>query len=276
MAQLLSRPPRHDTLAPPIELEAVTLRFNQTFALKDIAFTLPAGRLVAVVGPNGAGKTTLFKIIAGTLRPDSGSVHVYGHGPGGHVCIAYVPQRSQVDWSFPVTATEVVMMGRIRKLGFFRWPSRQDWAFVRQALDRVGMLDLGDRQIGELSGGQQQRVFLAQALAQEAEVVLLDEPLTGLDLPSQEAIFTTLNELKQDGVAIMVATHDLNLAAERFDLVMLLNRRLIAFGTPDEVYTRPHLFDAYGGSVHVISDESGAVVLADTCCDGEEEHHQHE
>jgi ABC-type Mn2+/Zn2+ transport system ATPase subunit len=244
--------------------------------LKDIDFSLPAGQLVAVVGPNGAGKTTLFRVIAGTLHPDSGSVHVYGHGPGGHVCIAYVPQRSQVDWNFPVTATEVVMMGRIRKLGFFRWPSRKDWEFVRQALDRVGMLAHGDRQIGELSGGQQQRVFLAQALAQEAEVVLLDEPLMGLDMPSQEAIFTTLNELKQDGAAIMVATHDLNMAADRFDLVMLLNRRLIAFGTPDEVYTRPHLLDAYGGSVHVISEEDGAVVLADTCCEGEEEHHRHE
>jgi len=276
MAQLLTRPLRHDTFAPPIQLEGVTLRYNRVFALKDVAFSLPAGQLVAVVGPNGAGKTTLFRVIAGILRPDSGSVNVYGHGPGGHVCIAYVPQRSQVDWSFPVTATEVVMMGRIRKLGLFRWPSRQDWEFVRQALDRVGIVDLGDRQIGELSGGQQQRVFLAQALAQEAEVVLLDEPLTGLDMPSQEAIFSTLNELKQDGVAIMVATHDLNLAADRFDQVMLLNRRLIAFGTPDEVYTRPHLLEAYGGSVHVISEEDGAVVLADTCCEGDEEHHRHE
>ncbi len=276
MAQLLTRPLRHDTFAPPIQLEGVTLRYNRVFALKDVAFSLPAGQLVAVVGPNGAGKTTLFRVIAGILRPDSGSVNVYGHGPGGHVCIAYVPQRSQVDWSFPVTATEVVMMGRIRKLGLFRWPSRQDWEFVRQALDRVGIVDLGDRQIGELSGGQQQRVFLAQALAQEAEVVLLDEPLTGLDMPSQEAIFNTLSELKQDGVAIMVATHDLNLAADRFDQVMLLNRRLIAFGTPDEVYTRPHLLEAYGGSVHVIPGEDGAVVLADTCCEGEEEHHRHE
>jgi manganese/iron transport system ATP-binding protein len=275
MAQLLTRPPRHDVLAPPIQLEGVNLRYNRVFALKDVTFSLPAGQLVAVVGPNGAGKTTLFRIIAGTLRPDSGSVHVYGHGPGGHVCIAYVPQRSQVDWSFPVTATEVVMMGRIRKLGLFRWPSSHDWEFVRQALDRVDMADLGDRQIGDLSGGQQQRVFLAQALAQEAEVVLLDEPLTGLDMPNQEAIFATLNDLKKGGAAIMVATHDLNLAADRFDLVMLLNRRLIAFGTPDEVYTRPHLLEAYGGSVHVIPGENGAVVLADTCCEGDEEQYRH-
>jgi manganese/iron transport system ATP-binding protein len=257
-------------------LEAVNLRFNRTFALKDVTFSLPAGNLVAVVGPNGAGKTTLFKIIAGTLRPDSGSVHVYGHGPGGHVCIAYVPQRSQVDWSFPVTATEVVMMGRIRKVGLFRWPSKQDWDFVRQALARVGMTELGNRQIGDLSGGQQQRVFLAQALAQEAEVVLLDEPFTGLDMPSQEAIFATLNELRKEGAAIMVATHDLNLAADRFDLVMLLNRRLIAFGKAEEVYTRPHLLEAYGGSVHVIPGENGALVLADTCCEGDEEHRRHE
>ncbi len=271
MAQLLTRPPSHDVSAPPIQVESVSLCYNGVFALRDITFSLPSGQLVAVVGPNGAGKTTLFRVIAGILRPDAGLVHVYGHGPGGHVCIAYVPQRRQVDWSFPVTVKEVVMMGRIRKIGLFRRPDRRDWAFVHHALERVGVDDLGNQQIGELSGGQQQRVFLAQALAQEAEVVLLDEPLTGLDMPSQEAIFATLDELKREDVAIMVATHDLNLAAERFDQVMLLNRRLIAFGIPEDVFTRSSLLEAYGGYVHLLPEGDG-VLIADTCCECEEEY----
>ena len=271
MAQLLTRPTSHDISAPPIQMEGVSLRYDGNYVLRDITFSLPAGQLVAVVGPNGAGKTTLFRIIAGILHPEAGLVHVYGHKPGGHVCIAYVPQRSQVDWSFPITVKEVVMMGRIRKIGLFRWPNRQDWEYVRHALKRVGIYDLSNQQIGELSGGQQQRVFLAQALAQEAEIVLLDEPLTGLDMPSQEAIFATLDELKREGVAIMVAMHDLNLAAERFDQVMLLNRRLIDFGLPQEVFTRASLLEAYGGNVHLLPEGEG-MLIADTCCEGGEEH----
>lgn len=276
MAEFLSRPPDHLHNEPPIRVENVGLRLNGNTALEDVNFTLPAGHLVAVVGPNGAGKTTLFRVISGVLRPDTGSVHVYGHTPEDHVCIAYVPQRSRVDMSFPVTVTEVVMMGRIRKIGFFRWPRKQDWAFVHHALDRVGMAEFRDRQIGALSGGQQQRVFLAQALAQEAEVILLDESLSGLDMPSQEAIFATLDELKGEGVAVMIATHDLNLAADRFDLVMLLNRRLIAYGQPDEVLTSSRLLEAYGGKVHVLPGEEDAIVLADTCCEGDEEHTHHD
>jgi ABC-type Mn2+/Zn2+ transport system ATPase subunit len=174
-----------------------------------------------------------------------------------------------------VTVSEVVMMGRIRRLGLFRWPSRSDWAFVRRALQRVGMHKQSERQIGELSGGQQQRVFLAQALAQEAELVLLDEPLAGLDLPSKEAIFGILEELKQDGVTLLVATHDLNVAAERFDHIMLLNRRLISFGPPGEVMNRENLTEAFGGYIHTLSENGGKVLLAEPCC-SDEEHRYHE
>lgn len=275
MAQLISRPASHKPAAPAIWMEAINLGYNGTPSLQDIHFSLEAGSLSALVGPNGAGKTTLFKVIAGILKPDSGVVQVFGHKPGGHVCIAYVPQRSQVDWSFPVSVTEVVMMGRIRKIGLFRWPGRKDWAFVQQALARVGMGELGDRQIGELSGGQQQRVFLAQALAQEAEVILLDEPFSGLDLPSQEAILNTLDELKKTGVAMLVATHDLNLATERFDQVLLINRRIIAHGPPEQVFVRAHLLEAYGGFVHALPGEEGAMVIAEPCCGDEEEHRHH-
>ena len=263
--------PEHVASAAPVQLEAVSVAYNGKPALKEITFSLAAGDSVAVVGPNGAGKTTLFRTIAGAMQPSRGEVRVYGHEPGGHICIAYVPQRSEVDWGFPVTVQDVVMMGRIRKIGLFRWPRRKDWQFIRQAMQSVGVDGLADRQIAELSGGQQQKVFLAQAIAQEAELVLLDEPLGGLDLPSQEAIFEILEQLKGQGVSVLVATHDLNLAAERFDRVMLLNRRMIAMGTPDQVLTQSNLVQAYGGHLHPVQGESGLLVLTDTCCEGEEQ-----
>jgi len=266
-----ARVPEHVASAAPVQLEAVSVAYNGKLALKEISFSLAAGDSVAVVGPNGAGKTTLFRTIAGAMQPSRGEVRVYGHEPGGHICIAYVPQRSEVAWDFPVTVQDVVMMGRIRKIGLFRWPRRKDWQFIRQAMGSVGVDQLADRQIAELSGGQQQKVFLAQAIAQEAELVLLDEPLGGLDLPSQEAIFEILEQLKGQGVSVLVATHDLNLAAERFDRVMLLNRRMIAMGTPDQVLTQSNLVQAYGGHLHPVQGESGLLVLTDTCCEGEEQ-----
>jgi len=266
-----ARVPEHVASAAPVQLEAVSVAYNGKLALKEISFSLAAGDSVAVVGPNGAGKTTLFRTIAGAMQPSRGEVRVYGHEPGGHICIAYVPQRSEVAWDFPVTVQDVVMMGRIRKIGLFRWPRRKDWQFIRQAMGSVGVDQLADRQIAELSGGQQQKVFLAQAIAQEAELVLLDEPLGGLDLPSQEAIFEILEQLKGQGVSVLVATHDLNLAAERFDRVMLLNRRMIAIGTPDQVLTQSNLVQAYGGHLHPVQGESGLLVLTDTCCEGEEQ-----
>jgi ABC-type Mn2+/Zn2+ transport system ATPase subunit len=272
MAELFARPAAHDPVAPPVEVDHVSLVYDGMAALDDVSFGLLSGARVAVVGPNGAGKSTLFKIIAGVLRPTSGAVRIFGGIPGRHVCIAYVPQRSQVDWSFPVTVADVAMMGRIRTMGPLRWPTQQDWQTVDAALGRVGMLETRARQIGELSGGQQQRVFLAQALAQGAELVLLDEPLSGLDLPSQSAIFSILDDLRASGITTLVATHDLNLAAERFDQILLLNRRLVALGPPAEVFTRPLLMQAYGGHMHVVPDANGVMVLTDTCCDGEEGH----
>lgn len=270
MTSLTSGFQAHHPDSAPIDIRSVTVLFNGHRALDDITLEIPSGERIAVVGPNGAGKTTLFRLIAGTLEPSSGKVNVYGHGPSGHVCIAYVPQRSQVDWKFPATVREVVMMGRIRKIGLFRWPSREDWRFVNDALVRVRMDALADRQIGELSGGQQQRTFLAQAIAQEAEVVLLDEPLTGLDLPSQETIFQMLDLLNEEGVTVLIATHDLNLAAERFDQVILLKQRIIAFGPPKDALTQAALVEAYGGHVHRIDQEGGLLVVTDTCCEGDE------
>lgn len=240
----------------------------QQSALEDITFELEAGERVAVVGPNGAGKSTLFKVIAGVLDQTEGTVTVFGHGPNEHICIAYVPQRSHVDWSFPVNVADVVMMGRVGKLGLFRRPGGDDRDYVWKCLETVRMDHLAGKQIGELSGGQQQRMFIARALAQEAELMLMDEPLSGLDLPSQDVIYSVLDELQVRGVTVMVATHDLHEAAERYDRVMLLNRRLIGFGTPAEVLSAEHLSSAYGGHLQLVETNDGLLALSDTCCGG--------
>ena len=263
----------HDPTKPCVQLRQVTVTYDGVTALDDVTLALTAGDQVAVVGPNGAGKSTLFNVIAGTLKPTQGVVNIYGSGPQGHICVGYVPQRNRIDWRFPVTVSDVVMMGRVGQIGLLRWPRRQDRHLVEGALARVGMSALANRQIGELSGGQQQRVFLARALAQEAELLLLDEPLTGLDLPSQEAILGLLAELRQQGVTVLVATHDLNQAAEHFAKVMLLNRRLIALGAPREVLTPRLLSQAYGSQLHIVHSNEGDLLLADSCCgDGHEPH----
>ncbi|MEE9513353.1 MAG: metal ABC transporter ATP-binding protein [Anaerolineales bacterium] len=271
MPKIISHFQEHDTSASPIHLHNVTLRYNGVSVLEEINAEIPAGERIAIVGPNGAGKTTLIKLIAGLIEPTKGEINIFGHGPGGHICIAYVPQRSQVDWDFPANVAEVVMMGRIHQIGFFHWPTRADWAIVRGALESVGMQAYSDHRIGELSGGQQQRVFLAQALSQEAEVVLLDEPLTGLDIPNQEAILLILDDLHQAGVTVLTATHDLNLAAKYFDQVMLLNRRLISYGPATNALTQAALIQAYGNQVHMLPGADGALVLSDTCCEGDDE-----
>ena len=261
----------HRVDKPILEVDRLSVRYESGLALDQVRFHLQRGERAAVVGPNGAGKSTLFKVIAGILEPSSGQVSIAGEGPGGHICIAYVPQRSQVDWSFPVTVSDVVMMGRTGKVGLLHWPKRKDQELVRQALAEVGMEALAGRQISELSGGQQQRMFIARALTQEAELMLMDEPLNGLDVHSQEAIFAILDDLRRRGVTIMLATHDLDQAADRFDRVLLLNHRLLGFGTPQEVFTAERLLAAYGGHLKLLEGDGQLVALGDTCCDEGEE-----
>jgi anchored repeat-type ABC transporter ATP-binding subunit len=251
-----------------LELVGVSVAYDGTPALREVSLRIQRGEQTAVVGPNGAGKSTLFNVITGILKPQQGTVQIYGSGPRGHICVGYVPQRNRIDWRFPVTVADVVMMGRTSKIGLLRRPGRADWRAVAAALAQVDMADLAQRQIGELSGGQQQRVFLARALAQGAELLLLDEPLAGLDMPSQEAILRIMATMRDRGITLLVATHDLNQAADRFDRMILLNGRVIAHGPPAEVLTAANLARAYGDQLHVVHTAEGEVLVTDTCCGG--------
>ncbi len=263
--------PAHTPEAPAVEVVGLTAGYDGRVVLEEVTFALPPAQRLAVVGPNGAGKTTLLRVLSGSLAPLAGEVRVFGHDPCEHVCIAYVPQRSQVDLSFPVTVEDVVMMGRLHKIGLLRRPGPTDRQAVQAALERAGLADLRDRPLGGLSGGQQQRAFLARALAQEAELILLDEPFVGLDAPSWEVFFETLDRLRAEGVTILVTTHDLNLAADRFDRALLLNRRVIAYGPPTEVFTPENLRRAYEAHLHLLPAEAGVAVLTDTHCGDEDE-----
>jgi manganese/iron transport system ATP-binding protein len=263
----------HEEDAPLLSMHDVTVHYETGLVLDRISFDLTQGSAVAVVGPNGAGKTTLLKVIAGILDPGAGIVQVSGHEPGGHTCIAYVPQRSTVDWSFPATVADVVMMGRINKMGPFLWPTKEDWKVVHGALELVNLSAYSKRQISELSGGQQQRMFMARALAQEAELMLLDEPFNGLDVPAQEKILQIMSTLKLQNVTVMISMHDLRLAAEQFDRVMLLNRELLGFGAPEEGFTRDLLLKAYQGHLHFVEGEFDTLAVGDDCCEGE--HHEY-
>jgi len=260
----------HKDNQPILDVRKLSARYNGHLALEEITFHLHAGERIAVVGPNGAGKSTLFKVVAGVLQPASGEVNIFGSMPRGHVCIAYIPQRSQVDWSFPVNVADVVMMGRIARLGLLGWPKKRDWDLVHETLRTVELDNLAKRQIGELSGGQQQRMFIARALAQEAELMLMDEPLTGLDSPSQQSILVLLDELKRQNVTVMVATHDLEQASEYFERIMLLNHRLIGFGLPEDVLQTEKLVQAYGGRLRSVDGDK--VLAVDDCCDEGDEH----
>ena len=270
-SHLQRRRAAHQTGTPILRASGLTVRYESGSALEDVSFELEEGSSTAVVGPNGAGKSTLFQIIAGVLNNNQGKVQVYGHEPGGHTCIAYLPQRSQVDWSFPVSVADVVMMGRVGKMGLFRHRTSRDWETVHQSLETVDLSPMVNRQIGQLSGGQQQRMFIARALAQEAELMLLDEPLSGLDVNSQEDILRVLELLHERNVTVMVAMHDLKMAAERFERVMLLNKRMLGYGAPQEVLTPENLVAAYGDHMQLIPVQEGMLTLSDTCC-GKGEH----
>lgn len=254
-----------------LEVQHANIGYGNKIILNDLSFQIPHGARVAVVGPNGAGKSTLFKTLVGLLPLQSGKILIHGESLGAHKdCVAYIPQREEVDWKFPVTVYDVVMMGRYGQRGWLSRPSKQDKEIVNNSLEKMGIANLAKRSIGELSGGQQQRVFLARAISQEPHILLMDEPFTGVDVTTQETTLNLLDHLRAKEVTMIISTHDLNLAASRFDYVLLLNHKLIAFGKPHEVFAKENLTKAFGNSLLVM--ENG-VMLVDECCPPDEEHH---
>ena len=255
-----------------LDVDNISVAYNDAPVLKEISFQIPHGARVAVVGPNGAGKSTLFKALVGLLPLRTGKIFIHNLPLGHHLdCVAYIPQREEVDWHFPVTVMDVVMMGRFGHQKWLQRPRRADREVAQKSLEQMGMAEMANRSISDLSGGQQQRVFLARALAQEPHIFLMDEPFTGVDATTQEATLALLDHLRKQKVTVLISTHDLNLAASRFDAVLLLNRRLIAFGEPKSVFTPDNLAQAFGSQLLKLPD---GTVLVDDCCPPDEENYQ--
>ena len=227
----------------------VTYRNGHT-ALRDASFEIPTGTITALVGVNGAGKSTLFKAIMGFVPAAKGTISVLGM-PAKQALkqniVAYVPQSEEVDWTFPVLVEDVVMMGRYGHMGFLRRPSQADRDAVAQALERVNMIEYRERQIGELSGGQRKRVFLARALAQEGQVILLDEPFTGVDVQTEDAIIALLREMRDEGRVMLVSTHNLGSVPEFCDRTVLVKETVLAYGPTEQTFTHENLEIAFGG-----------------------------
>jgi len=262
---------------PSLAVEDVSVAYpNGTVALRDTSFSLGAGTIAGLVGVNGSGKSTLFKAIMGFVTPARGSVTIAGLPVRDALrrnLVSYVPQAEEVDWNFPVLVEDVVLMGRYGHMGFFRRARPQDRQKVDEALQRVGMADFRKRQIGELSGGQKKRVFLARALAQEGKIILLDEPFTGVDVKTEEAIIELMRELRDAGHLMLVSTHNLGSVPDFCDQVVLVNRTVLAAGPTAEVFTQANLELAFGGvlrhfhleghELHEDRDERRVTVLTD-------------
>ncbi|MBH0237869.1 metal ABC transporter ATP-binding protein [Methylobrevis albus] len=240
--------------APVVRVDDVTVAYRSgTVALEGVSLTLDRPSICGLVGMNGAGKSTLFKTIMGFVEPTRGKVSIGGRPVSAaqkENIVAYVPQAEEVDWTFPVSVADVVMMGRQGRMGFLRMPGGTDRRLVAESLARVGMADFADRQIGELSGGQRKRVFLARALAQQASILLLDEPFTGVDVRTEEAIIAILRDLRAGGAIVLVSTHDLATVPAFCDSVAMVNRRLVAFGPVATTFTEANLSRAFGGTLH--------------------------
>lgn len=248
--------------SPALVVRAVSAGYSTApRAIEDISFSVNIGERIAVLGPNGAGKSTLFKAIVGLIDFNTGEISIHERDcRTSHALVGYVPQQNRVDWDFPATVRDVVMMGRLRKIGWFHHPGRRDRAAVEAALSRVGMADKAKRGVVDLSGGERQRVFIARALAQEADVLLLDEPFSAVDATAEREILDVLDRLREQQVTILIATHDLNLASTRFDRILLIRRHLVAYGTAREVFTAENFARAYGKQVGVFQDGAFFVI----------------
>ena len=237
-----------------LSVNHLTVCYDRKPALWEAQVSIPQGTMTGIVGPNGAGKSTFLKAILDLIPATSGSVKFFGadYRKVRHR-IAYVPQRESVDWDYPISAREVVVMGRYRSIGLFRRVSREDRRKADEALDRVGMLDRADSQIGSLSGGQQQRVFLARALVQEADLYLMDEPFAGIDATTERVILELMRDLRESGASLVCVHHDLPTVADYFDHLVLLNLRVVATGAMNDVFTREQLTQCYGGRLELLS-----------------------
>jgi manganese/zinc/iron transport system ATP- binding protein len=244
----------------PLSIHDLTVAYHRKPVLWDVDFDAPEGRLIGIVGPNGAGKSTLLKAVLDLIPKASGRVMIYGRPyRRQRQLIGYVPQRESVDWDFPVSALDVVAMGRYGRIGWFKPVGRRDRAAALECLDRVGMADYAHRQISQLSGGQQQRVFLARALAQEARVYLMDEPFAGVDAATEKAIVALLRELKHQGRTVLAVHHDLQTVPEYFDYVVLLNMRIVAHGPVKTTFTTENLKKTYGGRLTLLEEAATAM-----------------
>jgi len=239
---------------PVLEIHDLTVSYDKKPVLWDIDLTLPKGSLVGIIGPNGSGKTTLLKSIMGILPLSSGYIKLFDRPlKAVRDRVSYVPQRESVDWDFPASVMDVVLMGRYGKLGLFRRPRQADKDIARESLRKVGMQAYADRQISQLSGGQQQRVFLARALAQQAELYFMDEPFVGIDAATEKAIIGLLDDMRSKGNTVVVVHHNLQTASQYFDWIILMNLRLVASGPTEQVFTPELLQDAYGGKLTVLT-----------------------
>lgn len=237
-----------------LEVQHLAVNYRGVIALEDISFCLESGQIVGMIGPNGAGKSSLIKAILGLIPVEQGIVKFRSQALSRQLAkVAYIPQRAQIDWDYPITVQNVVMMARIHHRRLFGSFSHKSKIIVKNALERVGMWALRHRPIGELSGGQQQRVFLAQALAQEAELFLFDEPFMGIDKKTEAMIFEVFDELKSEGKILLVVGHELREASREYDQFLLINRKLIANGSRSEVITPENLQRAYGDNVILIN-----------------------
>ena len=246
--------------APPLEIHDMTVAYHRKPVLWDIDLTVPEGSLVGIVGPNGAGKSTLIKASLGLIPLASGRVTFYGDSYARQrLRVGYVPQRESVDWDFPVTVEDVVLMGTYGRLGWLRRPGSPQRDLARQCLEQVGLADFNNRQIRQLSGGQQQRVFLARALAQDAGIYFMDEPFAGVDAATEAAILSLLQSLRDGGKTVIVVHHDLPTVRKYFDHVILVNMRLVAAGPIDTTFTNENLQKTYGGRLTILDQAAEAV-----------------
>ncbi len=236
-----------------ISVKGISVSFDRKRVLSNIFLEIESGKIYGVIGPNGAGKSTLFKAILGLVEIDGGSVLVEGKPiEEKRKEVVYVPQKNDVDWQFPATVYDIVLMGRYPHKGVFQRLDQQDEAIAMNALEEVGMTAFKDRQIGELSGGQQQRVFLARALCQESDIFFLDEPFVGVDITTEEKIIQILKKLASEGKTLLVVHHDLSTVRKYFDSVILLNQRLIAYGDTEDIFNEENIARAYGGQLPVL------------------------